>query len=178
MPFPKTCFSPLQIFPKTVAIGSPSRSRSQRRSRSRGPKPAAKIDHVTNVVVGSCCWLRVFLLHRIASCRFVSFLLVLFGCPLLMLPCCMLHAACCQVRLKRTFDWFVGGSDRERRKERERGRGAAPSCFLVEKGCFFSFCYFLFFWWRLSLSLLSYFRNRHYLPAKVKMPQSAANYER
>lgn len=32
----------------------------------------------------------------------------------------LLHAACCQVRLKRTFDWFVGGSDRERETEGER----------------------------------------------------------
>lgn len=139
MPFPKTCFSPLQIFPKTVAIGSPSRSWS--RSRSRGPKPAAKIDHVTNVVVGSCCWLRVFLLHRIASHRLVSFRFVFTRLVWLPLAdAALLHAACCQVRLKRTFDWFVGGSDRERDEKRERG--AAPSCFLVEKGCFFSFCYF------------------------------------
>lgn len=65
MPFPKTCFSPLQIFPKRVGVvGS--------RSRSRGPKPAAKIDHVTNVVDGSCWWRRVFLLHRMASHRIAS----------------------------------------------------------------------------------------------------------
>lgn len=176
MPFPKTCFSPLQIFPKTVAIGSPSRSWSRRRSRSRGPKPAAKIDHVTNVVVGSCCWLRVFLLHRIASHRLVSFRFVFTRLVWLPLAdAALLHAACCQVRLKRTFDWFVGGSDRERRKERERG-GQLHLAFWWKKDVFLVSV--IFFWWRLSLSLLSYFRNRHYLPAKVKMPQSAANYER
>lgn len=29
-------------------------------------------------------------------------------------------------------------------REGKSERGAAPSCFLVEKGCFFSFCYFFF----------------------------------
>lgn len=104
MPFPKTCFSPLQIFPKRVGVGS----------RSRGPKPAAKIDHVTNVV-GSCWWRRVFLLHRMASYRLASPRVVSFrfysSC---WLP--LADAGCCQVRLKRTFDWFVGGSERERER--------------------------------------------------------------
>lgn len=96
MPFPKTCFSPLQIFPKTVAIGSPSPSRSWSPRRSRGPKPAAKIDHVTNVVVGSCWWLRVFLLHRIASYRLVSFRFVFTRLVWLPLAdAALLHAACC-----------------------------------------------------------------------------------
>lgn len=115
MPFPKTCFSPLQIFPKRVGVVA---------SRSRGPKPAAKIDHVTNVVVGSCWWRRVFLLHRMASHRIASPRVVSFrfysSCWLPLADAALL-AACCQVRLKRTFDWFglSGGSETERERERQ-----------------------------------------------------------